>query len=220
MFDSILSWFTMGHKPLYPHKEEPYPLAWTISEGKAGKGLGMEIAPDELTFLIEAKPPGKEFNVAVMIRKTHMPMRIRVLRDKQVQHEGKPWHQIQGHIIAIAADHWDMLMRFVSDEPEPTNLGAEQLKEIQSKADDEYRLLPLAVQKRLLDLLVLLRRLDPVPEGQMPMVRLTILGEAKSAKGVVLKRVNIHSRAHAGDVVMAYDTQFTIDDQGKVQALA
>jgi hypothetical protein len=220
VFDSILAWITMGHKPLYPHKEEPYPLAWQIAEGRAGKGLGIEIAPDELTFMIDAKPPGKEFNVAVMIRNTHMPMRIHVQRDKQVLHEGKPWHQIHGRVIAIAADHWDMLMRFVTDEPEPTNLAAEQLKEIQARADDEYRLLPLAVQKHLIDLLVLLRRLDPVGEGQMPMVRMQSLGEAKSAKGVVLKRINIHSRAHTGDVAMAYDTQFTIDDQGRVQALA
>jgi hypothetical protein len=219
VFDSILAWITGGHKPAYPHKEEAYPIAWQIAEGKAGKGLGIEIAPDELTFLIEGKAPAKEFNVAVMIRKTHIPIRVHVLRDKQVLHEGKPWHQIQGRIIAIAADHWDLLLRFVTDEPEPTNLAADQIKEIQAKGDDEYRLMPLKVQKRLIELLVLLHRMDPVAEGQMPPIRLLVLGEEKTKKGETLRRINIHSRAHTGDVAMAYDTQFTIDDQGNVKAL-
>lgn len=219
MFDSILAWITGGHKPAYPHKDEAYPLAWQISEGHAGKGLGVEIAPDELTFLIEGKPPAKEFNVAVMIRNTHIPIRVRVLRDKPVMHEGKPWHEVHARVIAIGADHWDLLMRFVTDTPEPTNLGADQLKEIQSRADDEYRLLPLKVQQRLIELLVLLKRLDPVAEGQMPPVRLQSLGEAKTSQGVGVKRINIHSRAHTGDVAMAYDTQFTIDDQGNVRAI-
>ncbi|MBV8246285.1 MAG: hypothetical protein JOZ38_10220 [Candidatus Eremiobacteraeota bacterium] len=174
-------------------------------------GLGVEISPNGLVFAIEQTIAAEDFTVVCQIRDTKIPIRLRRVWADQVPHKGKQWNRYGCSFTGIAADHWDLIVRHVNDMPEPPKVEQEE-----QKPDDAYRLLPLAVQQKIVSILVEQNKLEQPREGQSPLVKLFYSGVQKKSDGTQRHRVHVHSRIKVNDEMMAYDTQFFITDTGDV----
>jgi hypothetical protein len=121
-----------------------------------------------------------------------------------------------GEFIGVAADHWDMIVRYVADAPEPPNRRKMQNQEMGDKVDDAYRLLPMALQQKIIQMLVSQQKLEEPKHGQTPLLKLFYGGLVKRAGHPDAHRFNVHSRIRKNDETIAYDTRFLITDAGEI----
>ncbi|HXP94940.1 MAG TPA: PilZ domain-containing protein, partial [Candidatus Binatia bacterium] len=166
-----------------------------------------------VVFMLNERPPGKDFNILLQIRGRRIAVRVEVVHEET----GQGGHRFGCKYVGLKADDWDAIVRYVNDTPEPENKAAEELKEQQQKPDDAYRVIPMAVQEKLVAILVKTNRLEPPAEGQAPALRMTYLGASKKADGTKLHNVTIHSRRQINDEWVAFDTQFRIDEAGNIE---
>lgn len=223
MFGDIIEWFLgrAGDRRQYKRRAGAFHLWYQPDpkdESSRKQGIGVEISPNGLMFLMETPVTAHEYNLLVVIRDTKIPLRVKAVRSDQVQHQGKTWHRYMATFLGVAADHWDTIVRYVNDEPEPDRRKM-QNQEISEKVDDAYRLLPLALQQKIVTMLVSQNKLDAPKPGQTPLLKLFYGGLVKRAGSKPSHRFNVHSRIKKGDEMVAYDTRFLISEDGDITLL-
>ena len=209
-----LKWFKEKFmpKPPPPKKSGAFHAWWQYEAGKFKPGVGMEIAVDSLIFIIEDDIPTPEFNVVANVREKNIPIHVRVTASDTVPHKGGTWHRYAVTFVGVAADHWDLIYRYVNDIPEPENKRAGE----EFGPDDAYRMLPLAVQHKIVALLVDQKKLAQPKEAQSPLLKLFFSGSKKMPGGEARNYFTIHSRIMGPDEMMAYDTRIIVDEKGEV----
>ena len=199
-------------KPPPPRKSGAFHAWWQYEPGKFKPGIGMEIAVDSLVFVIEEEIATPEFNVVAQVRGRNIPIHVRVTVSDTVPHKGGTWHRYGVSFVGIAADHWDLIFRYVNDIEE-----SENKREGESFGpDDAYRMLPLTVQHKIVALLVEQRKLMEPKPGQSPLLKLFFSGQKKTPDGGERHLFTIHSRILENDEMMAYDTRIIVDEKGDV----
>jgi len=88
-----------------------------------------------------------------------------------------------------------------------------------AQSDDAYRLLPLAIQSKIVQTLVTSGKLEAPKPGQTPLLKLFYGGLVKQAGKAPGHRFNVHSRVVKDGEVFAYDSRFLVDDAGNVTTL-
>lgn len=223
MFGDIIEWFLgrAGDRRQYKRRagafhvwHQPNPNDST----QLKQGIGLEISPNGLMFMMPESIGGQEFNLVVRLRETNIPLRVKQIRTDQVQHQGKTWHRYMGEFQGVAADNWDAIVRYVNDEPE-VDRRKMQNQEQSAKTDDAYRLLPMALQKKIMDLLISQGKLEATKDGQPPLLKLFYGGLVKRSGQKPAHRFNVHSRVKKGDEMMAYDTRFLVAEDGQITIL-
>lgn len=215
----VIDWFLgrAGDRRQYKRKAGSFHLWWRkTGVEKPLPGMGIEISPNGLVFLHPARVPDGEQNLVFDLNEKRINARVKVLRADQLAHNGKTWNRHMCEFTGIAADDWDRIVRYVNDEADVPDRRQMQNQEM-SKPDDAYRLLPLAVQQKIVAALVETNRLDKPHPGQAPLMKLFYGGLTKDAEGKKVHRVNVHSRKAAKDEMLAYDTRFLVDDDGQVR---
>jgi len=220
MFADVIDWFLGRGSDRRQYKRRPGAFhMWWKPPGtgiEPRPGIGLEISPNGLMFIIPEKLPSTEYNLILQLHDVKMPVRVRTARTDQIQHHGKPWNRYMGEFVGIAADNWDMLVRYVNNEEEPADRRKMQNQEM-AKQDDAYRLLPMAVQNKIVAKLVQLNRLERPLPGQSPLVKLFYGGLASKQGEPQVHRINVHSRIKVEEELMAYDTRFLVGDDGEVK---
>jgi len=215
MFNDIIEWFTGRDDRQHDKRRSGAFHLWWQPDRNDPKnlrpGIGVEISPAGLTFIIPDRIPGAECNLVLRIREHTIPVRLKIARADHVPYQGKTWNRYAAEYLGIAADHWDMIVRYVNDTPEPVDRKPEA-----AKMDDAYRMLPLALQKKIVDMLVQRHKLEQPKPGQTPLLKLFYVGVVKRPGQKPAHRFNVHSRIKINDEMMAYDTQFTISDDGEI----
>lgn len=211
---SIFSLFRAKGSP--PSRRAPFKLTWANPFDVSEPGAGIELGVDTVVFGTEVEPRSEELELVVPVRGRDVAMRVAVEEKPRFVDAGKLWYRVRAKVNAIAADDYDLLVRELTGTPEPTNRAFEELQSAAGRPDDDYRLLPIAVQQRILALLVAQHRLDPLVEGQLPMIRMRSLGKGRDANGTVWRKVNITSRRRIDDQVVGYNTLFLLDGEGNV----
>lgn len=201
-----------GHE----RKTLTYPVRWNKDENTVVDGVGQEISATGALIVLKDKPPTPEFTVQMKIGERMMTIRLQVVRHDQVQNAGTTWHRFATKFAGISADDWDAIVRFCSGAPDPVNKGADELKAVQNKSDDAFRLLPLAIQKQIVDTLVQSNHMSMPGPGQAPLLRMTYSGVIKRGAQEI-HRCHVHSRIDVEGEIRQYDTTFLIDGTGKVQ---
>lgn len=218
MINNIVDWIShIGQHQGPPRKEERFPIWWIIDHATHKPAMGTEISTEGLVLEMQERPPEKEFNLVLYLGQQKIPVRVKLVREAVATGEKGPVHRITASFIGISADHWDAVVRYIEDVPEPTNKAHAELEAIWKKPDDAYRLLPLAVQDKIVQQLIAQGRLEPTPDGAQPALRLQYLGASKRSDGSSVHRVNIHSRKVIDDKWCSFDTQFTIDAAGNTK---
>lgn len=219
MIDGILGLFKHEDWRGQPRKTEPFPVAWLAADKMRKPGKGLEISPKDMVFILGERPPGDEFSMLLNIRSRLITMRVKVQQEDVVNQGGRVFYRLGCKYVALKADDWDAIVRFVNDEPEPENKAHGELVVRRQKPDEAYRIIPIAVQEKLVAILVRLNRIDPPAEGQAPALRMNYLGATKSADGSKVHQVAIHSRRRIDDNWYPFDTQFSVDAAGNIEAL-
>jgi hypothetical protein len=217
----IIEWFLgrSGDRRQYKRRTGAFHLWWqagTFDKPDMRPGIGVEVSPNGLMFLLPDKIDGPEYNLVLRIHDHKMPVRVRNVRSDQVTHHGRSWNRYMGEFIGIAADNWDRICRYVNEEAEPADRRKMQNQEMAKQTDDAYRLLPKAVQDKIVEMLARNHRIDKPHPGQTPLLKLFYGGLVKQPGKPPAHRVNVHSRVTVNGELIAYDTRFLVDDEGNV----
>lgn len=221
MFDDIVEWFLgrSGDRRQYKRRTGAFHLWWqtgTAEKPEMRPGIGVDISPNGLMFLLPDKIASSEYNLVLRIHDHKMPVRVRHVRNDQVQHHGRTWNRYMGEFTGIAADNWDRICRYVNEEDEPKDRRKMQNQEMAKQPDDAYRLLPKAVQDKIVEILAQKNRIDRPSAGQTPLLKLFYGGLVKQAGKPPAHRVNVHSRKTINGELIAFDTRFLVTDDGSV----
>lgn len=216
MLTDLMAWFS-GR----PENRRRYPRrtggarAWVASESSWTQLGVIDISASGIGVISPLKLEKDELNFRVVVAEKHVLIRGRQMWCTPGTLQGKPVWRYGVHYTGIAADDWDALVRFCSggtvDEP---NKGQAELMLIRMQADDVARLIPMRLQRRLLELLVQRRRLAPL-DGKTPLVQFFYGGVAeRNHKN--RHRLSIHSRIvnELTGETESYDTAFYFDDAG------
>lgn len=221
MINDIIQWVAgkIGDQRSYPRKGERFAVSWLVNDAQQKPATGIEISANGLVFQMKERPADKQLNLVMTIRNRDIRARVAIKRTDKVPAGGMALYRLAGNFMGIAADDWDAIVRFVNDEPEPENRALDDLRDAQGKDDDAYRVLPLRVQNRLVNMLVAAKRLERPPKDHLPHLRMHFIGSTREADGTQTHRVNIHSRKRIDDQWYAFDTQFQIDGRGNIEQI-
>lgn len=221
MFSDVIEWFLgrAGDRRQYQRRPGAYHLWWLPDPGKPTElrqGIGMDVSANGLVFIIRDRIDAKEFNAIIRVREQRIPLRLKQIRSDTVQHKNETWNRYMCEFAGIAADHWDAVVRYVTDTPEPVDRRSLQNAQAGETSDDAYRLLPVAIQNKIVAALIASKKLDEPKPGQTPLIKifyggLSTTGEKKA------HRFNVHSRVKVKDEMMAYDTRFLVSEDGEVK---
>jgi hypothetical protein len=223
LFGGIIEWFLgrAGDRRQYKRKSGAFPIWYQPDPHNTQvlkQGVGLEISPNGLMFILVETIDAREYTVIARVRDQNIPLRVKCVRTDQVQHQNATWNRYMCEFTGIAADHWDAIVRYVNDEPDADRRKM-QNQELHERVDDAYRLLPLALQQRITQMLVSQNKLEMPKPGQTPLLKLFYGGLVKRPGHVPAHRFNVHSRVKRGDEMLAFDTRFLIAEDGEITVL-
>jgi len=186
-------------------------MAW-LRGSELVAAAGLEISERGLLFATRVAPPGANVDVALDIEGRRIRARMTIVRRGPIARDGVEWTLVAAEFQGIAADDWDAIVRFSRAQPAPENRAAGELAALAATDDDAYRLLPLKVQQRVVEVLSRAGRLAPWDQAKSPLLRMTYLGQARTGA----HRLSVHSRLRAQGEVLFFDSVLTVDDAGNV----
>ena len=189
-----------------------YPMAW-LRGSELVAAAGLEISDRGLLFATRVAPPGANVDVALDIEGRRIRARMTIVRKGPIARDGVEWTLVAAEFQGIAADDWDAIVRFSRAQPAPENRAAGELAALAATDDDAYRLLPLKVQQRVVEVLSRAGRLAPWDQAKSPLLRMTYLGQTRSGGA---HRLSVHSRLPTQGEVLFFDSVVTVDDAGNV----
>ena len=160
--------------------------------------LGTTVAREGIAFVSTVEVHGREIPLTFTIRRRSIPSRVKIVKAERMQAPKRVVHRYFCSFTAIAADDWDAVVRYVENMPEPRAVPLPVL------VDDECRSLTSAVQERIVDHLVRLKRLAKPAAGVAPLIRLQAGAIQELEDGRTARDVRIHSRILAEDRFRSY----------------
>jgi hypothetical protein len=217
MLPELLAWFTGKdvNKRKYPRKRRPYRAAYSL-DGKTQKAaIGLDLSGGGCCILTQESVAQKEFELRAQIEERQVRLRAKTVWTDNVTHQGREVWRYGMQFTGIPADDWDAIIRYTTDKPVgDSNKVAEDLTKVRLTPDDTARLLPLALQTRLLNMLVQRGRLAPLDERATPLVQYFYSGITKH-EGKPMHRLMIQSKvANQDGQPELFETQFVFDDTG------
>jgi hypothetical protein len=217
MITELLGWFAGkdANKRKYPRKKKPFRASY-ILDGKTQKpGIGLDISAGGVGFIAQEKIEIKDFEMLIQVKDRVMRVRATVRREEPALYQDKKVYRYGMVFSGIAADDWDTIVRYTTDKPiGDTNKAAEEIEQIRMTPDDTARLLPLALQNRMLGMLVQRGRLAALDPKQTPLVKYFYSGIVRH-EGRPMHRLLIQSKILGMDgVPQLFETQFIFDDSG------
>ena len=182
------------NKRTYPRRRKPYGVSVVLS-GKPHKAIGVDISAGGVGLLTE-KPIGREeFELHLRVDDVDIEVRVRVVRERPILHHGGRAFSYGLQFSGISADDWDAIVRYTTDKPvaEPTNQVVGDLEIVRMMPDDTARLLPQALQTKLLAMLVRRGRLAPLDDKVTPLVQY-FYGGIVRYEGKLMHRLTIQSK--------------------------
>jgi hypothetical protein len=185
--------------------------AVALCEGKRIAVLGTTVAREGIAFVSTVEVHGREIPLTFTIRRRSIPSRVKIVKAERMQAPKRVVHRYFCSFTAIAADDWDAVVRYVENMPEPRAVPLPVL------VDDECRSLTSAVQEKIVDHLVRLKRLAKPASGVAPLIRLQAGPVQELEDGRSARDVRIHSRVLADDRFRSYDTRFRVYSDESVE---
>jgi hypothetical protein len=212
MLNEIVRWMSdrKTDRRTADRKKVQFSVAWIRGEEMI-PGIGTEISLNGMAFATKIAPPTPAFNVLFDVSGRRYKARLSTVRSEPVVREGANWTVLACTFEGIAADDYDAIVRFIRDLPEPENKAQTDMAAIAAGGDDAYRLLPMGVQKRIVDILMQTGRLAPDSDPRNPLLRMKYLG-SKAGR----HRFAVHSRVSVADEIQQYDSAFTVEETGIV----
>ena len=217
MLPELLAWFTGKdvNKRKYPRKRRPYVAAYSL-DGKTQKpAIGLDLSGGGCCILTQENVASKEFELRAKIDDRTVRLRAKTVWADNVTHQGRRVWRYGMQFTGIPADDWDAIIRYTTDKAMVEgNKAQDDLTKVRLTPDDTARLLPHALQNRLLTMLVQRGRLAPLDDKVTPLVQYFYSGIVKH-EGRPMHRLAIQSKVVGAEGVSElYETQFVFDDSG------
>jgi len=196
-----------------PRKKGRFNLVW-LSGLDQIPAVGMEMSLNGCLIATKQAPKDKAFNVILDIERRKIELRLNVARSGTILRDGTQWSVLGCTFSGVAADDYDALVRYLKGMEDVENRAQKDLALARGGGDDAYRMLPLAVQQRVLGALAGAGRLELPPEGQAPLLRMEDLGPAPDGSG---RRLAVHSRIIRKDGPQLFDSVLVIQPGGAVK---
>jgi hypothetical protein len=213
----LLTWFAKRpeNRRRYPRRTGGFRV-WFATETGWLPLAPVDISASGLGVISTVQFTKNELNFRITVEDKPL-----ILRAKQVWSipgtlQGRSVWRYGLQYTGIAADDWDALVRFCSNEAVSVeNKAQRELDLVRMQADDVARLIPQRLQERLLALLVQARRLAPLESDKIPLVQY-FYGGTLTRAGKLMHRLSIHSRIldDATGETHSYDTRFLFDESG------
>ncbi|HTJ26642.1 MAG TPA: hypothetical protein VMA36_10830 [Candidatus Limnocylindria bacterium] len=184
-----------------------------VAEGRKISVLGTTVSREGVAFVSPLQLAVPELAFTFTLRERTIPSRVRLDKSEAMQAPERIVHRYFCTFVAIAADDWDAVVRYVEDKPEPKKV------DLAPKIDEEFRALPVAVQSGIVEHLVRAKRLAPPTPGTVPLIRLTAGSIRDAGNGRTTQDVLIHSRILVEGVARAYDTRFRIFSNLRIELI-
>jgi hypothetical protein len=185
-----------------------------VAEGRKISVVGTTVSREGVAFVSPLQLAVPELAFTFTLRERTIPSRIRLDKGEPMQSPERIVHRYFCTFVAIAADDWDAVVRYVENKPEPKKV------DFTPKADEEFRALPVAIQNAIVEHLVRAKRLVPPTSGTVPLIRLTAGSIRDLGNGRTTQDVLIHSRILVDGETRAYDTRFRIYSNMRIELIA
>lgn len=218
MLGDLLAWF-IGKGPnrrKYPRKRKPFRATVSLDGGATHKpAIGLDISAGGMCLLTQEPVAAPEYEVRASLDTRVVRVRVKTVWHDTVVHQGKSVWRYGMSFVGVASDDWDAIVRYCSDKPvAEENKAQEELAAVRMTPDDASRLLPTALQQRLLRMLVERRRLAPMQDNVTPLVQYFYAG-AVHHDGRLMHRLTIQSKVVGPEGSELFDTRFMFDDKGE-----
>ena len=184
-----------------------------VSDGRRIDVLGTTVSREGVVFVSPTQIASPELEFTFTLRQRTIPSRLRLDKGEAMQATERIVHRYFCTFLAIAADDWDAVVRYVENKPEPQKL------EIAAKPDNEFRSLPIAVQNGIVEHLVRTKRLAPPAPGAVPLIRLTAGAVRDLGNGRSTQDVLIHSRISINQQTRSFDTRFRVYSNLRIELI-
>jgi PilZ domain len=217
MLPELLAWFTgkEQNRRKFPRKKKPYRAAYSV-EGKPQRAaIGLDIGGGGLCVLTQELVERDEFEIRAQLDERPIRMRAKTVWKDNVQHQGRLVWRYGMRFTGISADDWDAIIRYTTDRPvAEENKAQDELMSVRMTPDDTARLLPKALQTRLLRMLVERRRLAPLDERVTPLVQYFYSGIVRH-NDKLMHRLVIQSKVVGAESGEMFETRFVFDESGQ-----
>lgn len=206
-------------KRRHQRREKAFSADWTPApEVPPTPVIGIDVSASGAGILARDEIKKDEFILRLKLDERVIPTRVKVARRLPGTLQGAKAFRYGVEFVSIAADDWDAVVRWSKggDAAEASNKVKSDLEMVRMSADDADRLMPLALQTRLLNGLVRRGRLAPLVPNQQPLVQYFYGGTVKR-NGMTMHRLAIVSRVpdvnHGPPA--EFRTMFYFDDGGQ-----
>ncbi len=217
MLPELLAWFTgkEQNRRKFPRKRKPYRAAYSTDGKSTRAAIGLDISGGGICILTQEPVAPDEFEVRLQLEERSLRIRARKVWHDNVQHQGRRVWRYGMRFTGIPADDWDAIIRYTTDRPiADSNKAQEELTAVRMSPDDTARLLPKALQMRLLAMLVERRRLAALDERVTPLVQYFYSGIVRH-NDQLMHRLVIQSKVVGPDSDELFETRFVFDESGK-----
>jgi hypothetical protein len=205
-------------KRRYLRREKAFSADWTPSPEVAPVSvIGLDISAGGVGILAREPIIPDEFIVRIKLDTRVIPTRCKKQRSLPGTLQGMKAFRYGLAFVSISADDWDAVVRWSKGGPaaEGGNKAQADLEMVRMSADDADRLMPVALQTRLLGGLTRRGRLAPILPNQQPLVQYFYGGTVKR-NGMMMHRLAILSRIADTDGAgpQEFRTMFYFDENG------
>jgi hypothetical protein len=183
-------------KRRHTRREKAFSADWTPAPDVAPiPVIGLDVSASGAGILAREEIPNDEFILRLKLDERVIPTRVKVARKLPGTLQGAKAYRYGVEFVSISADDWDAVVRWSKGgaAAESGNKVKSDLEMVRMSADDADRLMPVALQTRLLNGLARRGRLAPLVPNQQPLVQYFYGGTVKR-NNMMMHRLAIVSR--------------------------
>jgi hypothetical protein len=205
-------------KRRHARREKAFSADWTPApETPPTTVIGIDVSASGVGILARDEIRPDEFILRIKLDQRVIPVRVKKARTLPGTLQGHKAFRYGLEFISISADDWDAVVRWTKggSASEIGNKAQQDLEMVRMSADDADRLMPVALQTRLLNGLTRRGRLAPLQPNQQPLVQYFYGGTLKR-NGMMMHRLAIVSRVADpdGGENAEFRTMFYFDENG------
>ncbi len=205
-------------KRRHTRREKAFSADWTPNpETPPTVVIGIDVSASGVGILAREEIKPEEFIMRLKLDNRVIPVRVKKQRSLPGTLQGQKAFRYGCEFVSISADDWDAVVRWSKggSADDGGNKAQQDLEMVRMSSDDADRLMPVALQNRLLGGLARRGRLAPLQPNQQPLVQYFYGGTVKR-NGMMMHRLAIVSRIADIDngAPAEFRTMFFFDETG------
>jgi hypothetical protein len=183
-------------KRRHTRREKAFSADWTSAPEVAPiPVIGLDVSASGAGILSRDEITKEEFILRLKLDERVIPTRVKVARKLPGTLQGAKAYRYGVEFVSISADDWDAVVRWSKggEAAESGNKVKSDLEMVRMSGDDADRLMPAALQNKLLAGLSRRGRLAPIVPNQQPLVQYFYGGTVRR-NGMMMHRLAIVSR--------------------------